>query len=181
MVVDTLTKRYARALYAEAAEHAEQSAVHAQLQAVAEALRADTRFLDALKHPTLPIEDKVAMLLRIAGADQRPTASFKLFLRLVLTKGRAHVLEAAADGFLELWDEALNLVRAEAVSAFPLSEREQTELKQALANLTNCSIELDLTVDPSLVGGMTVRIGDRLIEGSVRGKLKKLSEGLQGY
>lgn len=138
-------------------------------------------FLDALKHPTLPIEDKVGMLLRIAGADERPTASFKPFLHLVLTKRRAQVLEAAADGFLELWDEDRNLMRAEVVSAFPLSEREQTELKQALASLTNCSIELDLTVDPSLVGGMTVRMGDRLIEGSVRGKLKKLSEGLQRY
>ena len=170
-----------RALYAEAAQNSEQSTVYAQLQAVAEAARADPRLLEALKHPTLPVADKLRVLLKIAEADQRPSASLKPFLHLVLTKQRAEVLEGAADAFLELWDEERRLVRAEVVSAFALSQPQQAELKQALATLTNCSVELEVTVDPSLVGGMTVRMGDRLIEGSVRGKLKKLSEGLQSY
>ncbi len=181
MPVDSLTKRYARALYAKAAERSEQGAIHARLQATEAAVRAEPRLLEMLKHPGLPVERKVRMLQQVVGGDAQGREMFERFLTLVLTKGRQHVLEAAAEAFLELWDADRNVVRAEVATVSALSSIQMQKLQQALAELTGSSVELDVSIDRSLIGGVAVRLGDRVIDGTIRGKLTRLSERLQRH
>lgn len=180
MPADSLTRTYANALYAEAAEDREQAAVYCQLVAVAGAIAAEPRLIELLKHPALPLGDKVALLLKAPPADIS-TATFALFIQLVLRKGRANVLRSADEAFLEVWDEDRSVLRARATSALPLSEQEKAMLTRALASLCRATVELETSVDGALIGGVAVRFRDRLIDGSIGGKLKKLSERLQEY
>ncbi len=180
MPADRLTRTYARALYAEAAEDREQAAGYCQLVAVAGAIAAEPRLLQMLKHPALPISDKVALVLKAAPSDIT-TATFAPFLQLVLRKGRANVLRSADEAFIEFWDEDRSVLRAQATSALPLSRDEKAALTRALASLSDFTVELETSVDGALIGGVAVRFRDRLIDGSIGGKLKRLSEWLQEY
>ena len=180
MPADSLTRTYARALYAEAAEAREAAAVYCQLVAVSEAIASEPRLLQLLKHPALAIGDKVALVLKAVPPDIT-TASFELFLQLVLRKGRPDVLRSADEAFIQIWDRDRSVVRARATSALALSQEEKATLTAALARLSSATVELETGVDGALIGGVAVRFRDRLIDGSIGGKLKKLSERLQEY
>ncbi len=180
MRTDSLTRTYAKALYTEVAEAGEQADVYDQLAAVAGAIAAEPGLLQLLKHPALPVADKVALLLKAASSDN-VTATLARFLELVLRKGRPNVLRSADRAFMEFWDADRSLLRARATSALPLSEQEKDSLTDALASLSSSRVELETSIDRALIGGVAVRFRDRLIDGSIGGKLSRLSERLQEY
>jgi F-type H+-transporting ATPase subunit delta len=91
------------------------------------------------------------------------------------------VLRSADEAFIEFWDEDRSVLRAQATSALPLSRDEKAVLTRALASLSRATVELETSVDRALIGGVAVRFRDRLIDGSIGGKLKRLSERLQEY
>ena len=80
--------------------------------------------------------------------------------------------------FIRLDNARQGIVTATAISAAPLEPAEVRELIARLEQLTGGSIELSQSVDPSLLGGIQVRLGDRLIDGSVRGRLERLRHRL---
>jgi F-type H+-transporting ATPase subunit delta len=86
-----------------------------------------------------------------------------------------HMAGMAAD-FRRLYNRQQGIVEATATSAMPLSEDEVAALRQRIAAYTGAgtSVDLQLAVDPSLLGGIQVRVGDTLIDGSVRGRLERL-------
>ena len=100
------------------------------------------------------------------------------FLDMVIDKRREAILALVPVEFRRLSYELLNIQPTEVTSAAPLGADERAALSTALARRTGKRIELREAVDPALIGGAIVRIGDTILDGSVRGSLRRLRERL---
>ena len=96
----------------------------------------------------------------------------------MIRRGRIDQLPRVAEEFHRLDDRRNGITTALATSAAPLGPAEVSALTERLQEMTGGRVRLDLEVDPSLLGGLVVRVGDRLIDGSVRGRLERLRNQL---
>lgn len=177
--------RYARALYilteknsAKAAEPlvARLEAALADLQGVAAIVGPGTRVGDFLSHPKVSPADKRAVLER--GLKGRVQPNVQVFADLLLRKHRLGLAGAIAREFQTLVERAKGLQRTVVTSAVPLLDAEVTRLVTELERTTGKRIVLTQELDPSLLGGAHVRIGDRIIDRSVKTLLATISQQL---
>jgi F-type H+-transporting ATPase subunit delta len=101
------------------------------------------------------------------------------FLFLLFDKGRIQYLRDIYAFYEKLTDELANIVRADLVSAVELPEESIARIQAALSEKTGKIVKMDVRVDPALVGGVMTKIGDLVLDGSVRTQLKTLKESLQ--
>jgi len=99
-------------------------------------------------------------------------------VRLLDQRGRLTLLPAIAAELTRLLDAMRGVVAATVTSAAPLEKDEIAEIAARLESMTGQTVKLDTAVDPSLIGGLTVRVGDRMIDASVRGRLERLRDQL---
>jgi len=99
---------------------------------------------------------------------------------LLVSKGRTDAAVAIAEQFARLAEEHRGLARAKAITAVPLSEADLQTLTTRLREKTGRQVVLETEVDPSILGGVVVQIGDRLIDGSTRARLEALRDSLVG-
>jgi F-type H+-transporting ATPase subunit delta len=173
---DLVAERYARALFMVAERRGEIFEVLEDLKRLRDLVGGDRRLEGYLRSPLVPLERKRA-LLRSALASRvlGPVASF---MDLLLRKKRMGLFADAVDEYeqqVRVWQ---GLQEAEAVSAVPLTEDETKRLHAELERTTGLTIELKTRVDPALLGGLYVRIGDRVMDRSVKGLLQSLQERL---
>lgn len=93
---------------------------------------------------------------------------------LLVRRGRIELLPEVATQLRRLYDQRQGIVKATVTSATPLTDAEMTALGERLAGMTGGRVDLSVQVDPAILGGVMVRMGDRLIDGSVRGRLERL-------
>ena len=93
---------------------------------------------------------------------------------LLVRRGRIELLPEVAAQLRRLYDQRQGIVKATVTSAAPLTEAETIALRERLAGMTGGRVDLSVQVDPAILGGVMVRLGDRLIDGSVRGRLERL-------
>ena len=123
--------------------------------------------------PAVSTEKKKAILSKLipgAGLDSI-TANF---LSVVIDHDRMGLLGEIVEAFQAILYERLGMAVAEVTTARPLEENEQKELTAALSAKTGKSIQLNLSLDPNLIGGVVARIGSVIYDGSVRGYLSRL-------
>jgi F-type H+-transporting ATPase subunit delta len=97
-------------------------------------------------------------------------------LTFIVTQGRARQLPQILEELSSLAAEARNSVVAEVRSAIPLDDRQRTELAEALGNATGKKVAIKVLVDPSLIGGVRAKIGDTVIDGTVKRRMEQLKE-----
>ena len=130
----------------------------------------------ALANPSIPLETRLATAEKTFGKlVGKKTLNL---IGLLLRRGRIEELPRLAAEFRRLDDERQGITHATATSASPLTKDEVAALTKRLEQYTGGRIELDLEVDPSLLGGLVVRVGDRQIDGSVRSRLERLRNQL---
>jgi F-type H+-transporting ATPase subunit delta len=170
--------RYAQALFDLAKETGSMPAVEADLRAL-KAMRAESRELRTLmSSPVYSSEDKGKVLVALAvkaGFDMN-TAKF---LGLMTANGRSAAIGAAIERYLTLAADERGAIAAEVTSAVPLTPAQQTALKASLAQSLGRDPELETRVDPSILGGLKVRVGSRLYDASLRSKLDSLRFALK--
>ena len=142
-----------------------------QLDRVAAAL-ADASVVRRLENPRVPLAERHAALGTVLGADMLPQMSN--LLGLVLRRRRVESLPNIAREFRRLYNRMSGIAEATATSAARLDQAEVDALRGRLEKITGGRVELSLKVDPALLGGIQVRLGDQLIDGSVRGRLERL-------
>ncbi len=119
------------------------------------------------------------MLAALDGAVRGRVAGQLVNLVALLLERRAvSLLPAIADEYDRLLDQERGIVRALVTSAAPLTDDEVDAIRQRVEVMTGSRIELRREVDPALLGGLTVRVGDRLVDASVRGRLERLRHQL---
>ena len=168
--------RYATALFNLASKEGSLQAIEEDLNVLVELMDNTPALRQMWESPLVPAGKKRSLLARILGEGVNPlTLSF---LRLLVDKRREDILAAVREDVHRLADRSRHLLRAEAVFAVEPTEAEKEGLRRSLHERTGDQIELSVSVDPELLGGVVVRMHDNIIDGSVRGTLDKLREQL---
>jgi F-type H+-transporting ATPase subunit delta len=100
--------------------------------------------------------------------------------RLLVAKGRTGLAPQIAELFRIMVEESEGIVRAKATSAVPLADQERAAIEKRLAEVTGLRVVLETEVDPELMGGLLIQVGDRLVDASTRARLDALRENLVG-
>ncbi|MDQ3492716.1 MAG: ATP synthase F1 subunit delta [Chloroflexota bacterium] len=132
--------------------------------------------LRVLANPAVPYEARAALAERITeGSISAPALNL---MRLLLRRGRIDLLPGVAQEFQRLHRRREGITEATIVSAATLGPTEEEALRARLTEMTGGRVVMDFSVDPAILGGVIVRLGDRLIDGSVRGRLERLRSRL---
>ena len=172
---DIAGRRYALAIM-EIAREQQSFARWAEVLDALAALTSEARFVTALQGDGATdqkLRDVVNQILP-GVAD----IEMNLF-RLLRRKGRLTLGPSIASYFHEMWDQERGIERAVVRTAVPLDDATRDRIREQLSRETGKTIEMETEVDPSLLGGAVVRIGDRLIDGSTRTRLRQLRGRLQ--
>ncbi len=178
MSQEAVARRYARAIFEIAMEKDELAHVEADLRRFVEAYEAseDFRTLDQL--PSLDEEQRVAIVATLSGklgASETTARTVGLLAR----RQRLAALPGILARFAVLSDEHSGVLRAQVRSAQKLSQSYQAQLKQKIEEATGKTVVLQCEEDPSLIAGIVTQIGDRVVDGSIRGKLHRLAASLR--
>ncbi len=168
-------KRYAKALLEVAKEHNAVTPIKEELASLVEAVRTHKEIQMLLSHPQVELEDKKTML---TGALKDGNPQLINFLNLLVDKGREGYLVSIYEAFVELVNEAEGVVEATITSATLLDQATIDEIVATFSKQLGKQVRAKNNVDSALLGGVVVRIGDRLYDGSVKGKLNRLSKSL---
>ena len=176
MISGAVARRYAQALYDIAMEANLLDQFESELKALADAISGSPDIQKVLYHPQIGIADKKELLHKVF--EGRFSAHIQSFVDMVIDRRRQNLIIDIYQEFKRMADAARNIVEAQVKSAVALDEAQKGKLQINLSRLTGKSIRLVAQVDPSLIGGVVVKIGDRVIDGSVAGRLAKLRETL---
>ena len=172
---DIAGRRYALAVIAIARDDHDFDAWADAVDAL-DGLTAQRTYVDALQADGLSDEQFQAIVRRVVPAIGQKQLNF---LRLLRRKNRLALGGSIASFFRELLDAERGVLRAEVTSAVPLDDAQRERLAQKIAADTGKQVELDTNVDPALIGGLVVRIGDQMIDGSTRSRLRSLRTQLE--
>ena len=168
-------KRYAQAVFEIARETGELDGWQSDLNKIA-SLGEDAEFAAVMESPPVHFEDK-ARLLRERLVDVGPLALNLVYLLVV--KGRLSIAGDIADGYRRLLDSHRGIERVEVTTAIPLDDEDKLRLAERLGAAVGKKIMLRSEVDTSVMGGIVVRVGDKLIDGSTRSKLLALKREME--
>ena len=172
---ESAARRYAEAAFEVATRDKTVDTWRSELETAA-AIVADEKVGRALANPSIPLEERTATAEKtFSRIVSRPVLNL---MGLMLRRGRIEELPRLAAEFRRLDDERQGITHATATSVSSLTPDEVGALTQRLEQFTGGRVELDVQVDPSLLGGLVVRVGDRLIDGSVRSRLERLRNQL---
>ncbi|MBR4711925.1 MAG: ATP synthase F1 subunit delta [Clostridia bacterium] len=173
-----ISKEYAAALFSIALEKGRVSRWEEQLRGIGALLRAEPDYVRLLTSPDIPAEERVGLMRKaFAGCADDELVSFAA---LVCRRGRAAQLPEAIVRFCQLADEHARIQVATVISARPLLDDEKKRLIRALERKTGTTVELQCEVDPSVMGGLRVMIDGRVIDGTVRERLREIKEVIGG-
>lgn len=168
-------RRYAEAAFGIAERDGTVEQWLTELRTAADALSTDDA-MRVLANPAVPARDRHQVAQNILG--DRVSGPPMNLIKLLLQRGRIERLPDVAREFRRLYDRREGITNAIVTSAAPLDDREVGALRERLEMMTGGRIDMTTLVDPSILGGLVVRLGDRLIDGSVRGRLQRLRSRL---
>jgi F-type H+-transporting ATPase subunit delta len=170
-------KRYAQAAFQIATSQpgATLDQWRSDLRDVAEVLT-DSAAAAILANTKVPMASRVAMVERTL--DVSPMALN--LARLLVSKGRSQDARAVSDAFNRMADDHEGIAHARITTAVELSQPQLAAIEQQLSASLGKRVRAVSAVDPAIVGGIVVRVGDKLIDGSVRSRLKRLRRELEG-
>ncbi|ADU95794.1 F0F1 ATP synthase subunit delta [Geobacillus sp. Y412MC52] len=175
---EVIAKRYASALFQIALEQGQLDRIEEDVRAVRQALAENGEFLSLLSYPKLSLDQKKALIREAFAGVSTPVQNTLL---LLLERHRFGLVPELAEQFLALVDDARGIAKAVAYSARPLTDEELRELSDVFAQkVGKQTLEIENIIDPELIGGVKLRIGNRIYDGSVSGQLERIRRQLIG-
>ena len=168
---DTSARRYAEAAFEIGRADGTLDAWERDMATIGATMR-HPELRSLLQHPAIPFADKERVLRRVMGRGVA-AAPINLVL-LMVRRGRPGAIDRMIERFTELLRRHRGIALAEVRTALPLDDGQRAKLASRLRALTGSEIEMDETVDPDLIGGIAVRMGDQLYDASVRSRLERL-------
>jgi len=181
MSVNPLTLKiaapYARALFDFSVEKNIMHQITADFQNLEIFLDESTEFTDYLNNPIVSKDAKREILTKTLQSELN-TETFK-FLMVLVNRERINLLKAVISSYLELVYETASIKMIEVSTAFPFANLQKNTLIQKLKELTNArEIRLVITVDPSLIGGFSIKMDSKIIDFTIKNQLQKLAKHL---
>ncbi|MCS6860132.1 MAG: ATP synthase F1 subunit delta [Abditibacteriales bacterium] len=178
MVNTKVAQKYARALLDVALASNAVNDIGEQLKKAVALTDAVPQLLAVFRHPRISRDRKKQLVQRFfAEPDYSPL--MRDFLSLLIDRKRAALLPAIQRRYVELVNELRNLMPARVTTAIPLNEAERAMILQRLKELTGRDILLQADVDPGVLGGLVIRVGGHLIDGSLASHLAQVKERLK--
>lgn len=177
MIDMTVARRYAKALLTMGKEDGKYQEYGEGLSGFAHLLEREPELRDALLNPIHSREDRRKLLLRMIDLLQLPLLVSNL-LQLLLDKHRLNVVDGVAQAYQEMVDEVENVSRARVKAAIFLDDATRDRLRQTLEKLTGSTVVMEVEEDPNIIGGIVAKVGDLVLDGSVRSQINSLRESL---
>jgi F-type H+-transporting ATPase subunit delta len=176
MLTNQLATKYAQAMYELAAEKNMLDQVESELKLVESTIDTYSDLATLIYHPRVLVQAKKETIRKIFSQE---IADFVLkFLMLLVDKRRETALPTIIREYIRLANEARNIVEAEVTTALPLDCNQQIALSNKLGLVTGKTIVIKAKIDKTIIGGVVVKIGDKLIDGSVARQLELLKNAL---
>ena len=172
MSVFKVASRYAKSLIDLAQENNNLDQVKIDMDGVVQVIKTSTELQAVLTNPIIKTDRKTAILTALFSDKVKP--EILAFFHIMAKKGRANLIYPTAQEFVREYNEVKGIVNVEVTSAAALSQENLQALKQSIAQQLNKEIILINKVDATLIGGFIVKVGDRLLDESIQGKLNKL-------
>ncbi len=173
-----ISKRYARALLSLGQEDGKYAEYGQNLQEFMKFCSANDEFFRVISNQIFDYENRKKIMNAILKKSDF-AITVKNFLQLLLDKNRIGVVEEINDHYTRFTDELSNITRAEVITAKPLKGEAKDRLVKALKALTSKEVQMDVREDSSIMGGLIVKTGDLVLDGSVKTQLEGLRESLK--
>jgi F-type H+-transporting ATPase subunit delta len=184
MLKGAVAGRYAEALFAIASKEKALTKqektidkIEAELKIIETVINENEKLQQLLYHPRISVEDKKGVLEKLFKGKISQTTSN--FLGLLIDRRREAFFCDIVTEYVKLANDRRNIVAAQVASAVELNEKEKGELDRVLDKLTGKKVRTSYVVDPSLIGGIVVRMGDKIIDGSIKTRLATMKESLK--
>ncbi len=175
--MDSRTEGYARGLFAIAQAEGDLDRVRDEMTAIGSAVEASPELRDALANPQLPGDRKQSILSDLLGGRASSVTSH--FVDMLVGMGRGTDLPEVATALVGVAASDRNREVAEVRVPYELDEETSQRLVAGLERATGRKLELRVVVDPSVVGGVAARVGDQVIDGSLRHRLDEVRQALR--
>ena len=172
----SLEATYAEALYEAALEGGAVEPVAADVREFAEAVAASEELRRLLADPNI---DTPAKKRVIGGLTEGATPLFANFVQVLIDRGRIEAFPGIAEAFDDRVDQAENRLEVEAVTAIPLPADLRERIVEQIRTKTGADVELTETVDPDIIGGLVLRVGASVVDGSLRHRIEQLRSTLR--
>ena len=178
MTTSALSRRYARAILELAVEQNQLERVGKELSEFAAVCKGNTELRNLLTNPKFNAEQRKKVLVELTTrAGLSPLARNSVLY--LSDAGRLIVLPAVAHALIEASERSAGTLRAEVTSAAPLPDNYYTQLQRSLEQATGRKVNIDKKTDPTLIAGVVTRMGDKVLDGSVRSRLRELKDSLK--
>ena len=175
MAGNVLAKRYAQAAFNIAVDQGNPEGWEGSLADISQAFESE-EFGAFLENAKVPL-DKKTQAIQVSFPETEPL--LLNLLNLMVTKGIAARMPEVLLAYRQLLDQYRGREQAEVVSAIPLEDGEKQQVTGFLEELAHADVVLESRVDPAILGGLVIRIGNKLIDGSTRSKLHTMSQNLR--
>ena len=169
--MEEIAQVYARALFEVAVEHDSLDEIREQLDAFADALHENRQLASFFFSPYFSADEKKDGLAR-AVVDANP--EFANFLQALIERHRMPAIFRIRSEFVSLWDEARRLLPVQITTAIELDSKTVDELSKRIGDQVDRQIEMSTEVDPDILGGVTLRVGNVILDASIRTRLEQL-------
>lgn len=178
MASGSIPRAYAEGLYRAAKHGACEQAVGEELSALAAVLAKEKRAGAFFATPAIPAGEKRKVLRKWLAGKTSPT-TLNFLLLLIDKRRQSHLAEISAE-YTRLLDEGAGILRGEVVSAVPLEPASRERLERTLSDRLDKTVRLSERVDPRLIGGARVVVGDFVVDGGFDHRLRQLHRHLLG-
>lgn len=169
-----MSKEYGTALFALAKECGAEEEYKSSLDTVSSAFSENPEYVDFLASPSIP-KDERTKAVQQAFEGQVPEHIVS-FLQILCEKGHIRSFSGCVSEYNALYDASKKITVAKVKSALPLTEKEKEDLKQKLEKISGSSVGLECSTDKSLMGGLVVEMGGKVIDGTLRHRLREVKD-----
>ena len=173
-----VSKTYGDALFELATEENKEDILLEEAVEIKKLLNENDEFVKMMNHPQISREEKETIVENVFKG--RVSDDMAGFLRLLVTNGRFSELESVLDYFIAKIKDFKKIGIAYVATPLALSDSQKSDIEKKLLDTTSYEkMEMNFEIDETLIGGMTIRIGDRVVDSSIRSKLNKLTKDLK--
>lgn len=171
-----VAKRYADALFQLASEKNKAEKLVAELKLVKEVFEHDKKTLNFLNHPRVSLQDKIKLIDDAFKTNDKDVVNT---LKILIERHRINQIATIVDEFVHLYNEANGVAAVTVYSVRALTDEEKAQLQASFKTQFNKkSLTIENEIDPSLIGGIRIRVGNTIYDGSISGKLHRMKQSI---
>lgn len=173
-----ISMRYAKALLRFAIENGEEKKVYEETSLLAETFLNVPALQEALINPVLTAKEKKQLLISAACGKNKPSASYERFVKLVIRKGRADIMQFVAQSYGTVYRKMKGIIRGKLVVPTKISDKLVKKLQAMVENVSHCKVDFKVSEDPAIEGGFILEYDTYRLDASVRSQIAKLKREL---